>query len=226
MLGATRYDGVADWYDDVFLGAEPERSAASEALARALGRGSGRCLDVGCGTGVFLARLAELGWEPVGLDESAAMLERARRRGPGIELVQADATAIPFPDGSFDAAVSMWTHTDIDDFPACVEEIARVLTPGAPFAYVGAHPCFVGPHSRFAGAQGVPALHPGYRRTGRYSDGPGVTPEGLRARVGASHLTLSALVQSFLAAGFRLELFEEVPTPPDYPYMLALRWRR
>ena len=41
------------------------------------------------------------------------------------------------------------------------------------------------PHSRFVAAEGVPELHPGYRRSGGYADAPGVTPTGLRAKVGA-----------------------------------------
>jgi SAM-dependent methyltransferase len=225
MPRAARYDGVADWYDGEFLGAEPESSPASETVARLLGAGSGRCLDIGCGTGVLLQRLVELGWEPVGLDESAGMLRHARRRAPGVEVVEGDATAMPFDDAGFDAAVSIWTHTDVDDFPASVREAARVLKPGAPFVYAGAHPCFVGPHSRFVGAEGVPVLHPGYRETGRYVDAPGISPEGLRAKVGASHLPLGLLLQAFLDAGLRLEHFEELPSR-DYPYMLALRWRR
>jgi SAM-dependent methyltransferase len=226
MPEAARYDGVADWYDEVFLGPEPERSVTSETAARLLGSGSGRCLDVGCGTGVFLPRIAELGWEPVGIDESAAMLRRARRRAPDVELVRADAAALPFPDRSFDAAVSLWTHTDIDDFGASVREVARVLRSRAPFVYAGAHPCFVGPHSRFARAEGVPTLHPGYWAAGRYADGPGVTPDGLRARVGASHLPLGSFLRAFLDADFRLEALEELRGSGEYPYVLAARWRR
>jgi len=225
MPTVARYDSVADWYDEEFLGAEAESSLAVRTLARLLGPGRGRCLDVGCGTGIFLPKLGALGWEPVGLDESAGMLRRARERALDTELVQADATAMPFDDGSFDAAVSMWTHTDLDDFPASLREVARVLKPDAPFAYVGAHPCFVGPHSRFVAAEGVPALHPGYRRIGRYADAPGIAPRGLRAKVGASHLPLGPFMQAFLDASFRLEQFEE-PERREYPYLLGLRWRR
>jgi 2-polyprenyl-3-methyl-5-hydroxy-6-metoxy-1,4-benzoquinol methylase len=40
-----------------------------DALQRLLGRGSGRCLDVGCGTGVSTAAVAELGWSVGGIEE-------------------------------------------------------------------------------------------------------------------------------------------------------------
>ena len=217
----TRYDNAVEWYETMRPALpDNERSV----LERLLGRGRGRCLDLGCGSGVVIPLLAELGWTVVGVDPSEKMLERARKHGS--EVVQAFGDALPFEDESFDAGVSIWTHTDVDDFAGILREAARVLRPQAPFVYIGAHPCFVGPHSHFARAQGVPALHPDqYRKSGRYDDAPGVTPDGLRARVGAMHLPLGQLIQAFPDAGFRIERFEELESA-DYPYMIALRCRR
>ena len=101
-----------------------------------------------------------------------------------------------------------------------------MLKPGAPFVYIGVHPCFVGPHSSYVQARGIPQLHEGwYRRRGHYTEAPGISPDGLRARFGASHLPLGHFLQSFLDAGFGFEHVEE-PEDRDYPYMLALRLRR
>jgi SAM-dependent methyltransferase len=220
-MGRARYDAIADWYDRAF---RPELSRAEiDALERLLGPGAGRCLDVGCGTGVAEPVLSGLGWSLVGVDLSEQLLARARERG--VEAVVASADALPFADASFDAAVSVWTHTDVEDFAAVVRETARVLRPEAPFVYVGGHPCFVGPHSRFVGAEGVPLLLPGYRETGRYGIGPAISPDGLRAKVGAEHLPLDRFLQAFLDAGLRLERFEELEGR-EYPYMVALRCRR
>ena len=47
---------------------------------------------------------------------SEDMLRRARERGA--DVVRADATALPFEAASFDAAVSIFTHSDFDDFLA------------------------------------------------------------------------------------------------------------
>lgn len=142
-------------------------------------------------------------------------------------MLEAPGGALPFEDASFDAAVSVWTHTDIDDFAAAVAEAARVLRPAAPLVYIGGHPCFVGPHSLFVGAEAVPEFHPGYRQTGRYDEtAPGVgDPDGLRVRVGAVHLTLHDLFGAFTDAGFRIERFEELGER-DYPHVVALRARR
>src|SRR5215218_11418972 len=110
-LASPRYDGVADWYDQRVAWST---AAAAPVVARLAGRGSGWCLDVGCGTGVHLAALAEVGWSVVGVDASADQLRVARRRaGPVVAgLVRADATRLPFPAGSCPLVVSAFTHTD------------------------------------------------------------------------------------------------------------------
>ncbi len=220
-MADARYDGLADWYVD-FRPAMPKTEL--DAFRRLLGEGAGRCLDVGCGTGVSTAAIEALGWSTVGVDVSEDLLEIARSRG--LDVVRAAAEALPFPDAAFDAAVSVWTHTDVDDFGVVLREIARILRPEGRFVYVGAHPCFVGPHSEFVAAQGVPTLHEGYRPARRYLDAPGVAnPEGLRARVGAVHVPLGHFVDAFPAAGIEIERFEELGDQ-DYPYVVALRCRR
>jgi len=219
MTSGARYDGVADWYEREFR-SPPFSDVRRETLLRILGQGPGRLLDVGCGTGAYTNSTTQHRWTATGIDVSEDMLRFARQRG--LEVVRADAAALPFDDKSFDAVISMWTHTDIDDFPTVVKEIARVLKRKGRFVYVGAHPCFVGPHSRFVSAEGSPVLHPGYRLTGRYTKAPGITPDGLRAKVGATHLPLGLFLQSFFDAGFRLEHFEESEAR-EYPHMLALR---
>jgi SAM-dependent methyltransferase len=221
-LSAARYDGLAAWYEGF------RRELADhelDALRRLLGPGNGRCLDVGCGTGVPTLAVAELGWSVVGVDVSGDLLERARARG--LEVLEAPAGALPFGDASFDAAVSFWTHTDIDEFGAAVAEVARVLRPSGRFVYMGGHPCFVGPHSLFVEADGVPELAPGYRRTGRYDASAfGVGhPDGVRVRVGAVHLTLHDFFAAFTDAGLGIERFEELGDR-DYPHIVGVRARR
>jgi SAM-dependent methyltransferase len=223
-MGETaRYDGLADWYDEEFQPA-PLEGDAWKVVAPLIGEGRGAILDLGCGTGVYSAALAERGWNVTGVDLSEDMLRRARERG--VSVVRANATELPFEEASFDAAVSIFTHSDFEDFPAALREVARVLRTGAPFVYIGVHPCFVGPHSLYVQARGIPQLHAGwYRRRGHYMEAPGISPEGLRARFGATHIPLGHLLQSFLDAGFRFEHVEE-PEGRDYPYMLALKLRR
>ena len=221
-MGVARYDGIAEWYRGFRPSLPPDEL---DVLQRLLGRGEGRCLDVGCGTGLATEAVVELGWSAVGVDLSEDMLATARRRG--LEVVHGSATELPFDDETFDAAVSSHTHIDIDDFAGAMKETARVLQPEAPLVYIGTHPCFMGPHSVFLAGRGVPKLHPGYLQTGRYDESaPGVAnPDGVRAKVGAVHLPIAAFLGAFFDAGFRIDRFEELGTR-DYPHVVALRARR
>lgn len=125
----ARYDGIAEWYDE--QNAE-FMAAVTPVIASFLGAGPGRCLEVGCGSGLHLPALVELGWTVTGIDLSADQLRVARRRmGESVELLQADAASLPFADTTFDAVVGAFIHTDLDDWPAAVREKARVLRPPA-----------------------------------------------------------------------------------------------
>ncbi len=90
-----------------------------------------RVLDGCCGTGdlAVAARAAGAG-EVVGLDFSGAMLERARRKEPGIEWIQGDLLALPFEDASFDAATVGFGIRNVDDLGRGLSELRRVLRPG------------------------------------------------------------------------------------------------
>jgi SAM-dependent methyltransferase len=223
IVSDARYDGFADWYDERFA---PSAPIAGEVLEEFLGRGSGCCLDLCCGTGLHFDALLALGWRVTAVDVSDDQLRIARRRGRGrVDLVQADGAALPFRDAAFEAVVSLFSHTDVDDFGSVVDEGARVLRPGGLFVYVGLHPCFVGPHAQFAADQEVPTLHQGYGSPGRYTKAPGISPEGLWAKVSGNHMQLGQLMQAFLDAPLLLERFRE-HGDDDYPRTIALRARR
>ena len=90
-----------------------------------------RVLDACCGTG-DLAIAARRGGAAivVGLDFAERMLERARRKEPAIEWVRGDVLALPFDDGSFDAATVGFGVRNVDDLEAGLQELRRVLRPG------------------------------------------------------------------------------------------------
>ena len=71
-----------------------------------------RTLDVACGTG-FLTQ--HLRGDVVGLDQSQAMIEVARDRMPDTKLVQGDALALPFPDGSFDRVFTSYFYCHLEE---------------------------------------------------------------------------------------------------------------
>lgn len=215
----SRYDPHTGWYDE-FASTEPFVRLREHVVAL-LGSGPGRCLDLGCGTGLALALLAGAGWSVTGVDASERQLAAARRRAQDAELLQADAHALPFPDGSFDAVVSILTHTDFDDAAAALGEAARVLARGGVFVYAGVHPCFGSPFAQPL-EDGTTLLHPGYRRAGWETVSRDPDNAGIRSRVGVNHIPLAHLVAGVLDAGLTLTTFEE-PGERDPPLFLALR---
>ena len=87
-------------------------------------------LDVGCGTGMLARRLTDAGYAVTGLDLSPEALRLAKTRGLET-LVEGSVNALPFPENSFDAIVSLdaWYHQAVNDaLAAC--EAARVVKPG------------------------------------------------------------------------------------------------
>lgn len=91
-----------------------------------------RALDVGCGPGALTAALAQrLGAANVAAaDPSAAFAGACRARLPGVEVVVAGAESLPFPDDSFDAALSQLVVNFMHDADAGAHELARVTRPG------------------------------------------------------------------------------------------------
>src|SRR3954469_18874867 len=141
---AARYDGMADWYESYNrAGADTNRAD----LRRLLGPGDGWCLDLGCGTGQYVAAIRATGRTVVGLDRSADQLRLAHRRNPAV--TRADAAALPFADATFPTVVAMWITTDVDDVTAVLREAARVLRPGGVLVSFGAHPCFNNPSTEY-----------------------------------------------------------------------------
>jgi demethylmenaquinone methyltransferase/2-methoxy-6-polyprenyl-1,4-benzoquinol methylase len=91
-------------------------------------------LDVACGTGaVALELVRQTGCSVVGVDQSPEMLAEARTRigAERIELVEASARELPFEDASFDGLTAAYLLRYLDDLPAGLAELARVLKPGA-----------------------------------------------------------------------------------------------
>jgi ubiquinone/menaquinone biosynthesis C-methylase UbiE len=91
--------------------------------------GAGRdVLEVGCGTGLVLSRIARFARTARGVDLSPGMLEHARRRG--LDVTEGSATALPFDAGSFDVTCSFKVLAHVRDIGGALAEMARVTRSG------------------------------------------------------------------------------------------------
>lgn len=110
-------DRLDDWYEE-----HPDLLEAEVRALRAVDPG-GRGLEVGAGTGVFADALDA----DVGLDPARAGLSRAR--GRGVEAIQGQGEALPFRDGVFRRVLVLASLCFLDDPPAALAEVHRVLAP-------------------------------------------------------------------------------------------------
>jgi predicted TPR repeat methyltransferase len=129
------YERWADEYDAQLQ--RGLRYIAPSELARTLAKhqviGDVPILDVGCGTGLTGCCLKELGFSTIdGLDFSTAMLSEARDKGVYRKLIEADLNApLTLADGAYGAAISSGTFTLGHVGPEPLDELLRVLAPGA-----------------------------------------------------------------------------------------------
>ncbi|HEV8102130.1 MAG TPA: class I SAM-dependent methyltransferase [Gaiellaceae bacterium] len=102
--------------------------------AQAAVRPGDRVLDAACGTGDLAIADRKAGAARVtGLDFSEKMLERARRKAD-LEWIQGDMLALPFAEGTFDAATVGFGVRNVADLELALRELRRVLKPGGRLA--------------------------------------------------------------------------------------------
>ena len=98
-----------------------------------------RVLELGCGPGALGAILERGKFDLVGCDRSAQMLRFAERTRKGVyeDLVQGEGGQLPFEEGSFDGAFCANVFHLFKDPLAALEDLGRVLKPGAPLVLAG-----------------------------------------------------------------------------------------
>jgi SAM-dependent methyltransferase len=129
---AAGWEHQSSTYDD-FFGRITRRFVDPLLDAAKVGVGS-RVVDVATGPGYAAGRAAERGASVVGVDVVLAMVALARQRHPGVDFRRADAEALPFEDGCFDAAVSNFMIPHLGRPEQVVRELARVLGDGGTLA--------------------------------------------------------------------------------------------
>ena len=128
----TRQGGLWGARPDDWGTVEEQQLPTYEAGLRRAGVEPGdRVLDVGCGTGVFLRAVTDLGARAHGLDASPGLLRVARARVPEADLRVGDAESLPHDDGFFDVVTGFNSFFFADDMVTALREARRVAKPGA-----------------------------------------------------------------------------------------------
>jgi SAM-dependent methyltransferase len=175
------------------IGASMERRWMGRRRRRLLAGARGAVLEIGGGTGANLAhyrsvdRVTIAEPDPFMRKRIGPKLENAR---VPVEVSEAGAEALPFPDGSFDTVVSTFVLCTVPDQEAALDEVRRVLRPGGRLLFIE--------HVRAAGsmARWQDRLEPLWRRL-----------------LGGCHPNRDT-VAAIEDAGFEIETFESF-YPPD-----------
>jgi ubiquinone/menaquinone biosynthesis C-methylase UbiE len=129
---------IAALYDR--MGAASEREGLAARRRELLADAGGSVLEVGAGTGINLEHYAEGIEELVLVEPEPAMVrkleQRVRELGRRARIVEAEAEALPFPDGSFDAVVCTLVLCNVGNPQSALRELRRVLRPGGSFLFL------------------------------------------------------------------------------------------
>ena len=170
-------------------------------------------IELGCGTAFVGGWMARRGARVVGIDNAEQQLATARRlaaeHGADLTLIHGNAETVPFPDGSFDFAVSEYGAATWCDPYVWIPEAHRLLRPGGRLAFLAMSPlaqlCSPADGSLPLGDRLVFAYHGMHRFDWR--DAP-VDPGGV-----CFNLPISAWLALFRDVGFAVDDYVEIQAP-------------
>jgi SAM-dependent methyltransferase len=185
-------------------------------------------LDIGCGEGHNTRLVADKGAKMHGIDISGVFIRHAQdeenRHPRGIEYLTGDACVLPYPDQSFDFAVSFMCFMDLPQIDEAFAEAYRVLKSGGFLQFSILHPCFILPHkTNIRDERGlVRAIEIGGYYMGEedvdewtFSALPADRKHSVRKfRIPCFYRTLSEWINTLIGAGFIIEHTAE-PYPDD-----------
>ncbi|MFI5695112.1 class I SAM-dependent methyltransferase [Kribbella sp. NPDC051586] len=202
------YDSFAEAYARANENGLFNRWYARPAVLDLLGDVAGRrILDAGCGSGPIVADLKERGASVAGFDASPAMIRLARERlGDDADLKVANlALPLPYDNEAFDDALAVLVLHYLEDWSGPLTELRRVLRPGGRLVVVVNHPVI------------TPVLDPEVDYFATVPKTEEYDFDGVSATLTIWYRSLSAMSESFTAAGFRISAISEPPVSPDTP---------
>ncbi|MDQ3982408.1 MAG: class I SAM-dependent methyltransferase [Actinomycetota bacterium] len=182
---------------------------------------AGVVLDIGCGEGRVTRALANRARQVTGIDSSPTLVRDAADADGESDYLVADATMLPFRDGSFDTVVAYNSLMDLDDMPRGVAEAARVLRPNGRFCVCVLHP--FGDAGEFASDdEDAPFLVEDYLVSHRYDQRH--ERDGLEMTFTSWHHPLARYTEAFETAGLPIERLRE--PLPDFAALGRRQWTR
>jgi SAM-dependent methyltransferase len=128
MIDAAKFDA---WYDSP-LGRACFEKEERLLLEDGIPKGSGRVLEVGCGTGRFLLSLTRKSSDIVGVDRDLLFLDFAKRKGDQsglqLKLIQADVSELPFREREFDVVYEMTSLCFMKDEERAIQQMVRACS--------------------------------------------------------------------------------------------------
>jgi molybdopterin-guanine dinucleotide biosynthesis protein A/SAM-dependent methyltransferase len=161
-------------------------------------------VDVGCGEGRLARELIVGGHTVVGIEASPTLAAAARAGDPAVDVVVADAAALPLADGVADLVVASMSLLDLDDLEGAIAEAGRVLAPGGRLCFATAHPL-----ATYAAVRDLLGAR-SYFGEATYAET--IERDGLKMAFTSVHRPLSALTGALARAGLLVELLRE-PVP-------------
>lgn len=136
----VNYDALAPTYNQRFAN-DTDHPATARALANlARDLSAQAILEVGCGTGRWLAEIRSVAGRCYGLDPSKGMLAQASSRNAPVWLIRGRGESLPFPDATFDLVYCVNAIHHMDGQQTFIHEARRVLRDGGALAVIGMDP--------------------------------------------------------------------------------------
>ena len=185
-------------------------------------------IELGCGTAYVSAWMAKRGAQVVGIDNSERQLATARRlsaeHGIEIELIHGNAETVPYPDSSFDFAISEYGAAIWCDPYRWIPEAFRLLRPGGRLVFLGTSP-LVQLCMPLSGASAEPHLHRSYFAMHRIDwTTVEIDPGGIEF-----NLPISEWFRLFADTGFEVTEYLELQAPESAegtPFAIPASWAK
>ena len=131
---------ASEWIEWARLPGHDAFWAYRESLVNFVGPGDGEALDVGCGEGRVSRMMKGLGYRVTASDPVAELVKAAVEVDSAHDYAVADAAALPFADSRFDMIVAYNVLMDLENVPATLREMRRVLRPSGQLVISIVHP--------------------------------------------------------------------------------------